>query len=119
VAAASGGISVRLVVTRDDLPKVQALVAAQAPRIVTAGGYAVEAAAKAKAPVLTGTLRRSIHTVISLGGLRAVVGPSVGYGADVELGTRHMAARPYLRPAYELVVPKVVDQLKALLRRLG
>jgi HK97 gp10 family phage protein len=38
------------------------------------------------------------------GDVIATVGPSVDYGAYVELGTGKMAARPYLLPAFEAVV---------------
>jgi HK97 gp10 family phage protein len=115
--AGKGGLTVRVVVKRNDLSKIRAAIDAGAPRIIQTGAYNLEAGAKAKAPVLTGTLRRSIHTVMSLGGLRAVIGPSVLYGKFVEFGTRHVPPRPYLRPAYERVVPQVVEQFKALLRR--
>lgn len=85
-------------------------------------GLAIEADAKGRVPVRTGNLRRSIHTAGFRKGQRfyggtddngkpvptyaengrqtvVVVGTNAGYGVYVELGTIHMAARPYLGPA--------------------
>lgn len=92
--------------------------------------FAVERLAKQKAPVDTGALRASIYTVmdgedntvpmVPSDEARRVwvpaprdmfvahVGPSVDYGLYVELGTRYMAAQPYLLPALreaERIVP--------------
>lgn len=88
--------------------------------------FAVEARAKVKAPVDTGALRASIY-VSTKGGSRfskarsaaaalrpntginelpvpsddhtAYVGPSVEYGAAVEMGSARRAGTPYLLPA--------------------
>lgn len=49
----------------------------------------------------TGTLRSSINTELSNGGMTATVEPGVDYAAYVELGTRRMEAQPYLKPAWE------------------
>ena len=107
------GVTIRVISNRiPSLPdEVRKLVAAEVER----GIYAVEAGAKQKAPVKTGTLRRSIHSVFERGGLRGICGPSVLYGIFVEFGTRHMAARPYMRPAAEAALPKLVDALKRAL----
>lgn len=86
----------------------------------------VEARAKVKAPVDTGALRSSIYTSLKGGGRynaaraealarrpgvivgelprpqddhTAYVGPSVEYGAAVELGSTRRAGTPYLLPA--------------------
>lgn len=61
----------------------------------------VESGAKRLCPVDTGRLRASItHTVGRDGqGIVGTVGTNVTYAVFVELGTRHMAPRPYLRPA--------------------
>lgn len=81
---------------------------------------AVEAGAKRRAPVLTGNLRRSIHSAAFVKGRRiygatddngkaipdyaaqgihAVVGTNCGYGVYLELGTVRMSPHPYLLPA--------------------
>lgn len=61
----------------------------------------VERAAKRACPVDTGRLRSSLTHEIQrdVQGLMAVVGTDVGYAPFVELGTRHMAGQPFLRPA--------------------
>ena len=114
--AGTSGVSVRIVVRRSDVPQYRAAVDAGLRRIVASRGFDVEARAKQLVPVLTGTLRRSIHTVLSESGLRATIGPSVRYGVHIEYGTRHMAARPYMRPAHALIAPRVVDDVRRLLR---
>jgi hypothetical protein len=50
------------------------------------------------APVLTGDLRNSIETLGVQDGVGRV-GSDVDYAGCVELGTRKMAAQPYLKPA--------------------
>lgn len=93
---------------------------------VTKTALAVEARAKIKAPVDTGALRASIYTSLKAGDKfdraraealarrpgttvgplptprddhTAYVGPSVEYGAAVELGSARRAGTPYLQPA--------------------
>ena len=48
----------------------------------------------------TGTLRRSITKRIKViaGTVYGYVGTKLGYGEDLEYGTRRVAARPFLRP---------------------
>lgn len=71
-------------------------------------GFRVEAAAKNFATgvgggphVRTGRLRSSITTVLGEDSVSVFVdvGSNVSYAPFVELGTRYMRARPYLRPA--------------------
>jgi HK97 gp10 family phage protein len=109
------GVTVRLV--SNDLGRLADAYPPELARVIAKHAYDLEALAKGLSPVLTGTLRRSIHTVLSEGGLRAVIGPSVDYGKYVEFGTRRMAARPYMRPAFERTVPRLVVDVKAVLRR--
>lgn len=49
----------------------------------------------------TGTLIRGIETQEVNGGLGVLVGTNVEYGPYLEFGTSKIAARPWLRPAYE------------------
>jgi HK97 gp10 family phage protein len=116
VAASKTSVTIRIVSNR--LPSIPPAVRADAQAAVKTAGYDIEALAKSKVPVLTGTLRRSIHTVLTDDDLTATVGPSVDYGIYVEMGTRRMPARPYMRPAAELVFPKFAERMKALLRGL-
>lgn len=113
--AAQTSVTLRVVSNR--LPAVTREIDQAVKDEVERAGYDVEAAAKAKSPVRTGTLRRSIHTVVSSDGTTATVGPSVEYGIYPEFGTRHMPAHPYMRPAFEMVMPKFLDRLKAAIKR--
>jgi HK97 gp10 family phage protein len=86
------------------IKSIQRAVSGALQDIALTGGLVIETAAKERAPVRTGTLRRSISTKITHSdhsSAVASVGPSVDYGVHVEFGTRHMAAQPYMRPAYE------------------
>lgn len=77
---------------------------------VKSAGATMQQTAQRNAPVVTGTLRRSIMLNITNGGMQAEVQPTVHYGAYVELGTRFMNARPYLKPALD----KAQGEFKAL-----
>jgi HK97 gp10 family phage protein len=117
MAANQTGLTVRVVTNK--LPTLGASYTAQLRTEVERAGRGIEAAGKGRCPVRTGTLQRSIHTVFSDNGLTATVGPSVDYGIYVEFGTRHMGARPYMRPAAELIYPKFADAVNAVLRKGG
>jgi len=67
----------------------------------------VERDAKKNCPVKTGHLRRSITHVLSPNGKEAAVGSNVEYAKFVELGTRKMAARPFLRNALRSNLSKI------------
>lgn len=60
-------------------------------------GTMIQNDARSRCPVDTGRLRASITVKRLPQGV--VVGSNVEYAGYVEYGTRHMAARPYLRPA--------------------
>jgi HK97 gp10 family phage protein len=111
--AGKTGVTVRVVSNR--LPQMPALIRTAVIQEVSKATLDVEAKSKALAPVKTGLLRRSIHSVFENGGLTGLVGPSVLYGKFVEFGTRRMGARPYMRPAAEQVLPKFVDAVKRAL----
>lgn len=113
---AATGVTVRVKSNR--LPHLAAQVHALVANEVKAATFQVEAQAKAKTPVLTGTLRRSIVSRFEAGGLRGIVGPSVLYGKFVEFGTRRMGARPFMRPAAEAVLPRFRDGVIRALRAL-
>lgn len=110
------GVTVRVVSNR--LPQMPGLIRAAVVAEVSKATFDVEAKAKARVAVKTGTLRRSIHSVFSNGGLTGIVGPSVLYGKFVEFGTRRMGARPYMRPAAEAVLPRFVASVRAALAGL-
>lgn len=93
-----------------------------------------------------GTLRRSIHSATFLDGrlvalhaessagptppplpdmeplpgrIVGYVGTNSGYGAYVDLGTRRMAARPFLGPGLERATARAGETLRAGIRKAG
>ena len=102
-------MTVRLVVTRNEFAKLGAALLPKAEELVLKTAYDVEAQAKQTAPAKTGNLRRSLHTT-PLGTTAAAV------GTDVEYGTRHMAAQPYLTPAVEAARAPFLAGLQDLVR---
>lgn len=64
----------------------------------------------------TGRLRASIRTDLTeITRLSATIGTEVAYGRFLEYGTASMAARPWLRPAYDKHIPEFIDGLRKLL----
>jgi len=59
----------------------------------------IESEAKRRCPVDTGNLRSSITPVVE-SWAAGYVGTNVQYAPFVEYGTKHMAAQPYLEPAF-------------------
>lgn len=104
--------SVRVVY--DHFPALRADLRPRAGQILDRAALRIETGAKARVPVDTGTLRRSIHTTKPTEMSRAI-GPSVEYGKYVEWGTHRMAARPYMTPAAEAERPRFVEAMKKLL----
>lgn len=107
----------------------------QAIRIIA---FSIEGKVKVRAPIDTGALRASTYTrtnkvngrdpawtevraknsdaqLVELpqpGEHEAVVGPSVNYAIDVELGTSRRAATPYLVPAVREAEREMATQLR-------
>jgi HK97 gp10 family phage protein len=94
---------------------------AQLATALRAGGLVIETPAKAKAPVLTGNLRRSIHTEVSSSGAKAQarVGTNVEYATAQEFGTSRQPGTPYLRPAYDENKGKAVNEIADVLKELA
>ena len=84
-----------------DLGKASYEATRRAQKVVAKTAADIEATAKSLAAVDTGTMRNSIGTTISGGGLTAEVGPTVDYAIYNEYGTRRMAPRPFMGPALE------------------
>lgn len=93
-------INGRVVVSRNEFAKIAAGLGPRVTKVVIATALAVEAEAKTTAPVKTGNLRRSIHTV-PLDATHAQVGTDVEYAPYQEYGTRNVPAHPFLTPAVE------------------
>jgi Bacteriophage HK97-gp10, putative tail-component len=111
----AGQTSVTIKVISNKIPSLPAALKAQVVEQVKKSTLDVQARAQQVVPVRTGTLRRSIHSIFEQGGLKGICGPSVDYGLAVEMGSRGRAARPYMRPAAELVLPKFADELRRIL----
>lgn len=96
---------------------------------LVAGAMPLVNAAKINAPVLSGTLRRSLHIgghTFEEGGSdiggnspnQIRVGTNLAYAEFVERGTSKMAAQPYLRPAMDETRQQVVQEVANALRDL-
>lgn len=95
--------------------------------VVQKNGSEMQKKAQKKAPVGTpqstgipnykgGTLKQSIGLEITNGGLTATVEPKAHYAAYVELGTRKMKAKPYLKPAFDEQKEKFKSDMQKLVR---
>lgn len=82
--------------------------------------------AKARAPVSTektnpggahGQLKRSIIPSVGSGGLVGKVNATVDYAEYVEMGTRFMAAQPYMKPAFDQQKEVFLDDMKKLIMK--
>lgn len=93
----------RLLATIDVTDGPGAELLARLPERVTdalrAAGAEGEATAKVLAPVDTGYLRNSIGHDLVEPGVAMELTAAAHYAVYVELGTRHMAARPFMAPA--------------------
>ena len=83
----------------DNSRQVLAELESNKHRALTAVGIAAQGHAKATCPVDTGRLRGSISHAVA--GDSAFVGTNVEYAPYVELGTRKMAPRHFLKNAAE------------------
>lgn len=100
-------------IVQNDFPKIIAGMEAKADAIVTKAAMDLEAHAKTRAPVDTGTLKNSIQaTRVGTAHWRVVVGAD--YGVYVEWGTSRMAAQPFLQPAIQAVSPGFLQALKSV-----
>lgn len=105
------GVTMRWRIVENNFPKIIAGMEAKAEAIVAKTAMDLEAHAKGRAPVDTGTLKNSIQaTRIGDAHWRVVVG--VDYGMYVEWGTVHMAARPFFQPAIQAVTPAFLQAIR-------
>jgi HK97 gp10 family phage protein len=100
--AASAGNAVTWKVVYNHFPEIIKGMEGKAARIVAKTALDIEAGAKLRAPVDTGTLRASIQAR-KVSATHWIVTVGVDYGIYLEYGTRHMAARPYFAPAIRAV----------------
>ena len=76
----------------------------------------IERETKERAPVFTGTLRRSYSVQPIANGY--IVGTNVEYAPFVEFGTRYTTAQPHLAPAFEAVAVRAGDELVRRVRSI-
>lgn len=90
-------------IVQDNVTSIVAIMTERAFRGVTAATLLVETDTKLMAPVKTGHHRRLIHHEVQRIGnlIKGIVISGTDYGIFLELGTRHMAARPHFRPALD------------------
>jgi HK97 gp10 family phage protein len=83
---------------------------------VTEAGLAHNLSLHRHRPGGTGTNRRSIDTEVidTPKGPQATLFTQSGYGGYLEIGTRFMAAQPYLWPAFRKFVNKIPQRIKEL-----
>jgi HK97 gp10 family phage protein len=113
----------------DGLPEMrmafQALVEAAGPDVLEeslqGGAMLIQNDWKERAPIRTGTYRRSIHIETEE---KTPAGCTIAIGTDItdppypvylELGTRHMAARPSAQPAFDETGPAAQGEVERLL----
>lgn len=102
-----------------DLGEAAVKVGNRAQVVVRRTALAVEADAKAFAPVDTGNLRNSIghsdlRAVTQTGVLEVEIGPTAHYGHFVEFGTSRNAPAAYMGPALDRQTPGFVAAMEQL-----
>lgn len=85
-------------------------------QIVKRNGTQMQDGAQRNAPVRTGFLRRNIHLNYSDGGMTAKVTSDAYYAGYVEFGTRFMAARAHVGPAYKVQKPIFISDLEKIMK---
>jgi HK97 gp10 family phage protein len=86
-------------------------------RAMNAIAFQVEGEAKNLAPVDTGALKNSLNTQ-KIGESKYYIQDGVEYGIYQELGTRRMAAHPFMIPAIEKVRNQIIDFVKRELDKI-
>ena len=87
------------VTIQDHSAEVSADIKSALLRGIETCGLVAEGYAKKLAPVDTGNLRNSITHTVDDGEPAAYIGTNVEYAPYVCLGTIHMKAQPFLKPA--------------------
>jgi len=76
-------------------------------------GKEMEQYAKTIVPVRTGYLRSTINFHVFERPLTFWFGATASYASYVEFGTRRMAPRPFLRPALDAYLPRLMAAIKS------
>lgn len=97
---------------RINLVPLKLAIAKAQEKALLEGLQEVVADAKKGSPKLTGHNADTITQKVTPGGRKAAVFTESGYGGYLEVGTRRMAARPYIRPAFEKHKGKILAALR-------
>lgn len=98
-------------IVQNDFPRIISGMESKAEAIVAKTALDLEAHAKGRAPVDTGTLKNSIQaTKVGDAHWRVVVGAD--YGMYVEWGTANMGAQPFIQPAVLAVSPAFLQAIR-------
>lgn len=89
---------------------------ASAKQVMRAYTAKTQQLAMRKAPVDTGTLKRSIMASVSEDGMEGTVTATAEYAAYVEYGTRFMNAKPYMKPAADEIRPEFQAAVRDLVK---
>ncbi len=105
----------------DDLDTAEARAHSEGGRLVRACTLQAEGYSKAFCPVDTGALVNSIGSTITArpGVIEGEWGSDLYYARYVNDGTRHMAPRPYIDRAADLIEPVFYAGVQALAEGLG
>lgn len=88
--------------------------------IYTRGRIAHQASAPGEAPANdTGRLVASIVRSLQVELIAVDITAGTEYATWLEYGTRHMAARPFLRPAVVQSLPRIIQVLRAIIGGTG
>ncbi len=96
--------------TNLNIPGVQAIIDRAAHEGLVDTTSDITGDVKNNSPVLTGHNRRSIE--FDVHHLDSEVYSTSGYGGYLEVGTVHMPARPYFRPAVDRHWPQLPNAIK-------
>lgn len=102
-------------VVYDHFPGIIKGMERKAAMVVAKTAMDIQAGAQVRAPVRTGYLRGSVQaTRITATRWRVTVGAD--YGLYIEMGTRHMAARPFFHPSVSQARGPFLQALKGVLK---
>lgn len=107
--------------TKNDIPDLVAGWEAKARRILQENSNDLEAQMKQiiidKNIIDTGALLNSTQVQrYEDDGLTSYTGPSVDYAIHQEYGTTKQPGRPFVRPAFEIIKPRFLADLKAVMK---
>ena len=114
-------MNVTVTIRRNRLPEIRERLKDVVERKFTDGADAAARAARDRAPVRTGTLRRSIRVNEARrrgSRIEASVSTDVPYARFVEYGTSDTPAQPFMTPA-EKELEDTLDEMRNLERELG